>query len=435
MLSLCFYFCICCYFWFTSLADRLKERIDKPPYRRYDGPNLSSEQLKTTAAKSAAHFVTAIYPSAAIIPSALNQISRQSLHIQAATIIKEHAMRYQTLKMGIVGAGLWGEAHASIYREHPHAEPVAICDIDLPRAQTFAQKFVIPQVYADYHQMLEQSGCDAVAIVTPDFLHTDIALACARAGKHMIIEKPLATTRQDVLAIMQAVQDNGVRAMVDLHNRWNPPFNTVRQLVQSGRYGQARSAHFRLNDCLWVATDMLKWCAKSSILWFLGSHSLDTMNWVLGDSPTRVYAAKTEGKLKALGIDTVDTYMTTIQYAGGAIAQMENSWVTPNGNPNVNDFKFNLLCTEGKFDIDASSHNLLQVTDHTRMITQDVLVKNQVFGRHVGFAYESIRSFVDQMISGEEFHVTLREAANVSLALLAVMQSAESGLPVEVERI
>ncbi len=344
-------------------------------------------------------------------------------------------MTKKMIKMAIVGAGLWGEAHASIYREHDWAEPAAICDLNLERARAFAEKFGIREVYGDYREMLEKCGCDAVAIVTPDFLHADIAVACAEAGKHMIIEKPLATTRGDVMRMLEAIEGHGVRAMVDLHNRWNPPFNTVKQLVASGKYGTPRSAHFRLNDNLWVATDMLKWCAKSSILWFLGSHSLDTMNWVIGDYPVEVYAAKTEGKLKSLGIDTVDTYLSTIKYSQGAVAHMENSWVTPNGNPNVNDFKFNLLCTEGKFDINASSHDLLQVTDQERMITQDILVKNFVFDKCRGFAYESIRSFIDRLSCGEEFHVTLREAANVSLALLAIMESAETGLPVKVERV
>lgn len=341
----------------------------------------------------------------------------------------------KTIRICIVGAGLWGEAHAGLYQEHPCADPVAVCDLNLEKATALAEKFGIPHVYSDFRKMLREVDCDAVAIVTPDFLHTEIALACAAAKKDMIIEKPLATTREEVLQIVEAAEKNGVRIMVDLHNRWNPPFNAVRQLVESGQYGTPRSAHFRLNDCLWVATDMLKWCAKSSILWFLGSHSLDTLNWLIGDYPVEVYAVKTEGRLKGLGIDTVDTYLTTIRYAGGAVAHMENSWVTPNGNPNVNDFKFNLLCTEGKFDVDASSNGLLQVTDNTRMITQDVLVKNRVFERHAGFAYESIRSFVDKLVSGEEFHVTLKEAANVSLALLAVMESAERGLPVKVERI
>ena len=90
---------------------------------------------------------------------------------------------------------------------------------------------------------------------------------------------------------------------------------------------------------------------------------------------------------------------------------------------------------KGKFDIDASSHNLLQLTTEKTFYTPDVLVKNSVFGRCNGFAFESIRSFVDKMVSGEPFHVSLREAANVSLAILAIMESAESGKPVRTQLI
>ena len=114
---------------------------------------------------------------------------------------------------------------------------------------------------------------------------------------------------------------------------------------------------------------------------------------------------------------------------------MENSWITPNGNSNVNDFKFDIVLDHGKFDIDASSHNLLQLTTEKTFYTPDVLVKNSVFGRCNGFAFESIRSFVDKMVSGEPVHVSLREAANVSLAILAIMESAESGKPVRTQLI
>jgi predicted dehydrogenase len=341
----------------------------------------------------------------------------------------------EQVRIAIVGAGTWGAGHARIYNEHPGAVPVAICDVNEPVAAAFAEEHQIPETYSDHREMLEKCDCDAVAIVTPDFLHADIAVACANAKKHLLIEKPLATTREDVLRTVEAIESSGIRAMVDLHNRWNPPFNAIKQLVSTGRFGKAISAHCRLTDKVWVATDMLSWVSQSSILWFLGSHSLDTMNWLIGDLPKTVYAVKRDGKLRSLGIEAVDSYMTTIQYGHGAIAQMENAWVTPNGNPNVNDFKFNLLCEEGKFDVDASSHNLLQVTDSERMITHDILVQNSVFGQCRGFAFESIRSFIDRLLSGEEFHVTLREAANVSLAILGIMQSADTGVPVDVERI
>lgn len=102
------------------------------------------------------------------------------------------------LKMAIVGAGIWGENHARIYQEHPFAEINAICDMNRQKAEAMASKLGIKEVYDDYNEMFQKADCDAVAIVTPDFAHADIAEAAAEHKKHMLIEKPLATTREDV---------------------------------------------------------------------------------------------------------------------------------------------------------------------------------------------------------------------------------------------
>ena len=223
--------------------------------------------------------------------------------------------------------------------------------------------------------------------------------------------------------------------MVDMHNRWSPPFNNVKAILDSKKYGDPVNAYFRLNDVKSVATDMLSWASKSSILWFLGSHSLDTLSWLLDSRPREVYALSSRGVLDGLGVDTVDVYQTSIRYENGVIAQMENGWITPNGNPCVNDIKFNVVCARGKMDIDASSNNLLQVTGDDRMDTGDCIVSNQVFGHHKGFAYESIRSFLKKLESGEEFFVSLEDSARVVLALLAVMESAEMGKIVTCETV
>lgn len=207
----------------------------------------------------------------------------------------------KTIKMAIVGAGIWGANHARIYKAHPFAEVVAICDMKRDKAERVAREEGIAQVFDDYNAMFSQVDCDAVAIVTPDFAHADVAVAAANAKKHILIEKPLATTREDVFRIMEAVEKNGVRGMVDLHNRWNPPFHAAYQAVRAGELGRVYSAYYRLNDCRWVATDMLPWAAKSSIMWFLGSHSIDTLMWMFQSRPKRVYCVSTEGVLKRGG--------------------------------------------------------------------------------------------------------------------------------------
>jgi predicted dehydrogenase len=337
------------------------------------------------------------------------------------------------LKIGIVGAGIWGENHARIYQAHPGAEVVAICDMQAAKARDMAAKLGVEAWYSDYRELIAKSGCDAVAIVTPDFAHADIAIAAAAGGKHMLIEKPLATTRDDVARMMDAITSAGVRAMVDLHNRWSPPFNTAKQLLDSGELGDPYSAYFRLNDTKWVATDLLPWAAKSSILWFLGSHSLDTLRWFFSAEVERVYSVARKGLLDDLGVDTTDIYLTTLEFAGGGIAQMENGWIIPNGHPNVNDIKFNLQGTRGSIAVDATNHNLIQCYTDNSVTVPDVLVKNTIFGAPKGFAFESIRSFVDCILTGDEFKVTVEDAANGSLALLAVMESAAKRQPVEVQ--
>ena len=336
------------------------------------------------------------------------------------------------LKMAIVGAGTWGENHAKIYQAHPFCEVVAVCDEKPGKAKNMADKMGIPQSYEDYEEMFRSSGCDAAAIVTPDFAHARIAITAAEYHKHVLVEKPLATSREDVYAMMEAFEKYRVRAMVDLHNRWSPAFNVAYQSVEKGELGTPYQAYMRLNDIKWVATDMLPWAAKSSILWFLGSHSTDTLRWFFNDEVARVYAVSREGILKGQGVDTVDTCLTTLEFKNGGIAHMENGWITPNANPCVNDIKFNILGDKGMISLDVSNHNLIQKYTDEKVTVPDIIVQHSIFGFPKGFAFESIRSFVDCILSGEEFKVSIRDAANTSLVILAIMESAKTRTPVEV---
>ena len=83
--------------------------------------------------------------------------------------------------------------------------------------------------------------------------------------------------------------------------------------------------------------------------------------------------------------------------------------------------------------IDASNHNLIQKYTDQQVTVPDIIVQNSVFGKPKGFAYESIRSFVDCILDGSEFKVSMRDAANTSLAILAIMESAKTRMPVEVK--
>ena len=153
---------------------------------------------------------------------------------------------------------------------------------------------------------------------------------------------------------------------------------------------------------------------------------------MFNDEVKRVYSVKREGILRAEGVDTPDIYLTTIEFCNGGIAHMENGWVTPNGNGNVNDFRFSIMGTEGMVNLNLSNHDLITFADQEKMVVPDILVSNFVFGKCKGLSYESIRDFIDRLVDGQEFRVTLEDSRKTCIALLAVIESAEKGVPVEV---
>ena len=338
------------------------------------------------------------------------------------------------LKMAIIGAGTWGQTHASIYEQYPMVEITAVCDAQKDRALAFAKRFNIPetQAFTDHRAMIAQCAFDACAVVTPDFAHRDAVVDLANAKKHILCEKPMATTRQDVADIMEAIARNNVRLMVDLHNRWSPPFAAAKAAIDQGDIGTPWSAYMRLNDTLFVPTKMLSWSAQSSIMWFLGTHSTDTLRWCFDDEIKRVYAVSRRGILDGLGVHTEDVYQTIYEFRKGGIATMENGWVTPDTHPHINDMKFNISGTKGMVSMDLSNHNMIQQFTEKGVTVPDVLVNNYIHGKAAGFAYESIRHFIDRMLDGKPFLVTPTDAANTSLVIIAALESAKTREPVEV---
>ncbi len=339
------------------------------------------------------------------------------------------------MKFAIVGVGTWGEVHARLYTESRDVELVAVCDHDLVKARKVGSHFGLSesQCFSDHKEMLAKVDIDAVAVVTPDFAHREIVVDCANAGKDILVEKPIATTSGDIDAIVKAINLNKVRLMVDFHNRWSPPFAVTKQAIDNGEIGEPYTAYFRLNDIKWVATDLLPWAEKSSILWFLGSHSVDTLRWLFGDEVKRVFALSREGVLRKEGINVVDIYQTILEFEKGGIATMENGWITPNTHPSINDLKFNILGTKGMINLDLSNSQLIERFTETGNDRPDVLVKHFVHGQPKGFSYESIRHFIDCLKTDRDFLVSMEDAVRTSKVLLAIARSAREKQPVLVE--
>ncbi len=337
---------------------------------------------------------------------------------------------------GVIGTGIVGGAwHAHVYHHLPQAELVAVCDLNAQRAGEIAERYDVSQVYTDYRDLLARADIAAVSIATPDFAHREIAVAAAKAGKHILVEKPLATTVEDAEAILQAVEEAGVTLMVDFHNRVNPAFVTAKQSVAAGDLGEIQYIYARLSNTTFVPTQMLPWASQSSALWFLASHTLDMSCWLLDDQPKRVYAVSRSGVLQSLGVDTQDFHVAIVEFERGAVVTLENCWILPETEPNVFNLKLQILGSDGVMYLNTSDNRTVEKYTRAGVSLPDTLgfTLDANSARLSGFVLEAVARFVDAVIDGAPVLASGAEAALVTRALTAIEASARTGQPVELD--
>jgi predicted dehydrogenase len=328
-------------------------------------------------------------------------------------------------KFGVIGAGRWGQIHAKVYAEDPSSELVAVCDEDEGKARSVAERFGA-RWFLDYREMLEEAEVDAVSVATPDFLHFEPTMAAIEAGKHVLVEKPLAMEISQCEEMISAAEGKGLILMVDFHNRWNPPFALAKDAIGSGEIGDIVYIYSRLSDTIFVPTKMLGWAGKSSVLWFLGSHVVDLLLWLLDDFPIRVRAVKREGVLKSMGVDTPDLFVSLMEFPKGAVAVMENSWILPEGEPTVFDMKFEIIGSKGRICIDTSHHGAFSKSTADGISFPDIMAVPRIHGKAVGFAVESIRHFVECVRYGKRPMVCGEDGLRATRVLKAIESSSQS---------
>ena len=134
----------------------------------------------------------------------------------------------------VIGFGVMGELHARVYASSPGTELIGVCDLKKSRAQEIARAYGARIYETDYKKLLERTDVKVVSIVTPDFAHTEIARDSANAGKHILVEKPLATSVDECEEIISVAKKNKVKLMLDFHNHWNPSFFLAQQAIEKG---------------------------------------------------------------------------------------------------------------------------------------------------------------------------------------------------------
>jgi predicted dehydrogenase len=330
----------------------------------------------------------------------------------------------------LIGAGLFGERHAQAYSRHPAANFVAVCDLNAERAKHIAEKYGARSYTTDFRQVLTDSEVHAVSVATPDHLHRDVAVACAEAGKHVLVEKPLATTVEDAIAIADAAHKNGVKLMVDFHNRINPPMVNARDAIRRGDIGSPVYVYARLSNTTAVPLEMLTWSSHSSALWFLASHMIDIVRWMLDDEVRRVYAVSRDGILKSMGVNTADFHVATVEFGKGAVAVFEHAWILPRTHATVKDLKLEILGSAGAINIDSSHNRALEIYTAETAAFPDLFAPPT--GEHLtGFVLDSIAYFVDAVVKSTPVLATGEDGIATTRIICAIIESAQKGMPVD----
>lgn len=337
------------------------------------------------------------------------------------------------LRMGVIGAGLWGNNHAHTFNVLSETELVGVCDLDEGRALKMKESFGAAEAFTDYQKLIADDRIEAISVATPDFTHTPIILAALKADKHVLSEKPLATTVAEATQIAEAAARSKGKLMVDFHNRANPVFAQVRDMIQQGQIGAAKHGTARLSNTTFVPFEMLSWASKSSALWFLGSHLVDVLRFILADEVTRVYAVARSGTLSAGGVDTSDFHMSILEFSKGTVVSMENSWILSRDNPSLVDFKIEFVGEKGQIQADPThSGGLRRIVDGGLKYNDYIGITPTGATRIGGFVLESIARFVDSVVRDASLLADAEDGLANTTILAAIEQSVASGKAVDI---
>ncbi len=242
--------------------------------------------------------------------------------------MQDNGRRDGALNFAILGCGRIASRHADAIWARGDSRLVAVCDSGEERASRMASQYGA-EAYTSYERMLERPDLDVVCICTPSGLHAAGGMAAARAGKHVIVEKPMALTLPDADALEQTCREMGVKLTVVLQNRYNAPMKRLREAVDAGKLGKLllatvtvrwyRPQEYYSGDD-WHGT----WAMDGGALMNQAIHHIDALQWMMGE-PESVFAYTATLAHK---IEAEDIGVGVVRFRSGSLGSIEGSTIT-----------------------------------------------------------------------------------------------------------
>jgi UDP-N-acetyl-2-amino-2-deoxyglucuronate dehydrogenase len=336
------------------------------------------------------------------------------------------------LRFGLIGCGRVAPRHADSIVELPHAHLVAVADVREQRAQRFARDYHA-DAHTDYRRLLDRRDLDVVSICTPSGLHAQMAIEAMQAGKHVIVEKPMALSLEDADRMIAIATATGAKLCVVLQNRYNPPMQDLRRVVDSGKLGRlllgsATVRWYRPQEYYedgWHGTLAM----DGGALMNQSIHHIDALQWIMG-APESVFAYTAT---LAHRMEAEDTGVAVIRFLNGAVGVVEGSTVT---YPENLEGSIAIFGEHGSLKVGGTALNRKVIwkvggeLEHEKeLLTRDQVDPPSVYGT----SHRAVIADMMDAIREDRHPRTNGVEARKSIALvLAMYESARTGRAVDV---
>jgi predicted dehydrogenase len=336
-----------------------------------------------------------------------------------------------TVRFGLIGCGRVAPRHAQSLIQLPETQLVSVADIREDRARRFSAEYGA-QAYTDYHDMLARPDIDAVTVCVPSGLHAQVAIDVVQAGKHVLVEKPIALNLADADRMIATAREAGLRLGVVLQNRYNSPVQQVRTLIDQGRLGK-----------LYLGSVCVRWYRPQSYyedgwhgtlsmdggaLMNQSIHHLDALQWFMGPVAS-VYAYTAT---LAHTMESEDVGVAVVRFRSGALATIEGSTLTW---PQNLEGSVAVFGEHGSVKVGgtALSRITLWKVDGELEREAEILTGQRVDPPTVyGYSHrEVIHDFARALLDGREPSTPGPEARKSLALVLAIYESARTGREVQ----
>ncbi len=338
----------------------------------------------------------------------------------------------EKLKVGVIGAGFMGTLHARVFNESFGSRLMAVADTD-PKVEQMVRKSFGCEYYSNYEEMLKKADIDAVSICLPDTNHIEPAVAAAQAKKHILLEKPMARTVKDCLKIEEACKKNGVKLMVAHILRFDPGYKRLHDAVSTGEIGEVLHIDAGRRNSRLLA-ERLK--GQTSMLFYVGIHDIDALQWCSRKRITRVYAQRVVNINKKWNSE--DCIYVLANLGANCIASIEYSWTFPVNFPAGLKAKLEIYGSKSTAFLDRFDYGVQIYKEKDQETTYeltDLLHWPEVNGRILGDLKYEIEHFIGAIVNNEELLMPTTDAISAVNVIEAILESCARNAPVDVKII